>query len=55
MIRVEIFDEFPYSTSVQQPVNGANLLSEVLGILPGGVINNSGGKLIVASNATAEV
>lgn len=41
-----------YNTTVQSPQSGVNLLSDILSILPGGIIGNAGGKL-TAGNSTA--
>ncbi len=35
-----------YNSPVQQPAGGTNLLSDILSVLAGSVVNNSGGKLL---------
>lgn len=49
--RVQINAYSYYNTTAQQPNSGTNLLTELLSILPGAVIGNSGGKLDAANTA----
>ncbi|MDP9042181.1 MAG: hypothetical protein M3N30_09375 [Bacteroidota bacterium] len=44
--RVQISTYAYYSSPVQQPANGTNILTDILGVLAGSVVNNSGGKLL---------
>jgi RHS repeat-associated protein len=41
-----------YNTPTQAPLAGVNILADILGNLPNGVINNSGGKAVLANLTT---
>ncbi|HRF18325.1 MAG TPA: hypothetical protein PK977_09155, partial [Chitinophagaceae bacterium] len=47
--RVQINTWSFYNTAAQQPSSGTNLATELLSILPGAIIGNSGGKLEAAN------